>query len=139
MSFSAAVQILEQIVADLTAPVTTLLPKVTITLDEPLTLVYTDLPSVSIYPMREEFLYDESFSDDKKQLSVRIEIRCTKGPASTVCAPIIEAIVTAIKADRTLGGTAQYVEPQTIQWANDITSSGAVCGASLDLQVNYLV
>lgn len=111
---------------------------ITVNLDEPLELVYDDLPSISIYPLREEFIYDGSYNQDKKQLAIRIELRMKGSPASTYCTPAINTIATALKADRTLAGLADYVELQSLQWANDITEKGYVCAASLDLQVDYL-
>jgi hypothetical protein len=108
-------------------------------LDEPLDLVYSDLPLIAIYPIKEDFVYDSSTNtEDKKQLSIRIEIRLPGGPASSTCTPVLNTIATAIKADKWLGGLSDYTELQTIQWANDTTSNGKVSGASLDIQVNYL-
>jgi hypothetical protein len=114
-------------------------PSFNVNLDEPIELVYEDLPSIAIYPIREDFNYDESFSQDKKNLSLRIEIRMKGSPASTIATPIVNQISTLIKADRTFAGLAEYVEIQSLQWANDRSEKGLVCGAALDLQVNYLI
>jgi hypothetical protein len=135
--FTNSLAIINQIKTDLTSALT--VPNLTINLDEPLDLVYSDLPTLSIYPLKEDFVFSDSFTQDKKQLFIRIELRMVSGPASTICTPVINDISTAIKADRTLGNLADYVELQSIQWANDKTESGYVCGASLDLQVDYLI
>ena len=135
MSFTNSTAILTQIQTDLT----TANLGITINLDEPLELVYDDLPSISIYPLREEFIYDGSYNQDKKQLAVRVELRMKGSPASSICTPIMNTIASAIKADRTLNGLADYVELQSLQWANDITEKGYVCASSLDLQIDYLI
>lgn len=134
--YTNAVAILNQIKSILTTSV--VITDLTISLDEPLDLIYSDLPSIAIYPLKEDLLYDEGYSQDKKQLSVRLELRMKSGPASTVCTPVVNTICSAIKANRTLGNLADYVEIQTIQWANDKTESGYVCGASVDIVINYL-
>ena len=139
MTYTNALAIIETIRDLITAPVTALYPDITLNLDEPINLVYSDLPSISVYPLREDFQYEESFgSSDKKHLAVRVELRMKGGPASTVCTPVVNAIAAAIKADVRLGGLATYVELQSIQWGNDTTGSGAVCGAAVDIQVQYL-
>ena len=133
--FTNSTAIMTQIQTDLNAASL----GIPINLDEPLELVYDDLPSISIYPVREEFIYDGSYNQDKKQLAIRIELRMKGSPASTYCSPVINTIASTIKADRLLGGLADYVELQSIQWANDITEKGYVCAASLDLTVDYLI
>ena len=137
--YSNAVAIIARLRSTLTAPVQALVPAMTLNLDEPLSLVYSDLPALAIYPIKEDLLPDESFTQDKKALSLRIELRMKSGPASTVCTPVINAACAAIKADRTLGGLADCVEIQSLQWANDNSESGVICGASIDLVVNYLI
>lgn len=137
--FTQVLPIMDKIQSDLITPITSLVHGITINLDEPLNLVYTDLPTLCIYPVKEDFDYNGSDNvQDKKNLFLRLELRMKKGPASTVCTPVINQIVATLKADRTLGGLADYVEFQTIQFANEQTESGQVCGASLDIQVDYL-
>ena len=131
--------ILNQIKDQVTTATSSLLPTATISLDEPIDLVYDNLPEICIYPISEDLIYDESFSEDKNQLSIRIEIRLVSGPASVVCTPILNAIGDNLKSDLRLNGLSDYLEIQRIQWANDKTADGNVCGASIDLQVNYLV
>ena len=136
--FTNALAIITHIKADLAA-IPTLPDGININLDEPITLVYEDLPSLSVYPLREEYLAEDSFqSESKKRLLVRVELRLKGSPASTLCTPVINLICDAIRADRTLGGNVDYVEIQSIQWANDIAKEGYVCGASIDLQIDYL-
>jgi hypothetical protein len=137
--YSNAVAIIDRIRTTLTAPVQGLVPGMSLNLDEPLSLVYSDLPALAIYPIKEDLLPDESFTQDKKSLSLRIELRMKSGPASTICTPVINTVCAALKADRTLGGLAVYVEIQSLQWANDNSESGVVCGASIDLVVFYLI
>jgi len=134
--FTNCQAILNQIQSDLQAAI----PAIPVFIDEPLNLVYADLPNIALYPVREDFVYDESFqSEDKKRLIIRVELRMAGGPASSLCSPIINTIAAAIRADRTLAGMAMYVELQGVEWANDTVSQGKVCGASLDIQVDNLV
>lgn len=137
--FTNSSVILEQLKNQITASVINLLPTASIALDEPLDLVYDNLPEVCIYPMTEQFVYEESFSQDKKLLNLSIEIRMKSSPASSVCTPVVNAICDAIKADLHLAGLADYVELQTIQWANDKTTEGQVCGAAISVAVSYLI
>lgn len=135
--FTNSTAILTKIKSILDAGVT--LQNVNISLDEPLNLIYSDLPAISIYPIREDFIYEESYNQDKKHLSVRIELRMKNGPASNTCSPVINQIAGLLKSNRTLDGLADYVELQSIQWANEQIEQGIVSGASLDIQVQYLV
>ena len=132
MSFTNNVAIIEQVITDITSAVSSY--NITnINNDEPINLIYSDLPSIAVYPVKEDFIYDESSSNnDSKKLYLRIELRMKNGPASIVCSPVI-------KADRTLNQLAIYVERQSIQWANEQISQGQVCGASLDLEITYFI
>ena len=138
MGYTNALAIVQKISDLINAPVKALVPTMSFNLDEPINPVFSDLPLVSTYPIREDFVYDESTNgSDKKSLSIRIEFRMKGGPASTVCTPIVNAIAAALKASPRLDGLAIYVELQSIQWANDTTGSGNVCGAAIDVQVFY--
>lgn len=135
---SNALEILHYLRDNLEAPLTLAVPAMRVTLDEPLTLVYSDLPSCSIYPVREDFVPDESSnSSDKQHLALRVELRMPGAPASTVCTPVLNVITQALKSDLRLGGLADYVEAQTIQWASETVAEGPVCAASLDILVAY--
>jgi len=135
--FTNNVAIIAQVISDITSAVSTY-SITNINNDEPLNLIYSDLPAIAVYPVREEFIYDDSSSNsEKKKLALRIELRMLGGPASIVCSPVINSISDAIKADRTLNGLAVYVERQSIQWANEQISQGQICGASLDLEIEY--
>lgn len=136
--YTKSLEILTQIKADMVSIIATLPANITINLDEPITLVYDDLPSLSAYQIREDLLPEDSYSQYKKRLLVRIELRMVGSPASTLCTPVVNLICAKLKADRTLGGLADYVELQSIQWANDIVASNYVCGASIDIQIDYL-
>ena len=139
MSFTNNVAIIEQVITDITSAVSSY--NITnINNDEPINLIYSDLPSIAVYPVKEDFIYDESSSNnDSKKLYLRIELRMKNGPASIVCSPVINSISDAIKADRTLNQLAIYVERQSIQWANEQISQGQVCGASVDLEITYFI
>jgi hypothetical protein len=140
MAFTNAPAILTQIKSQITTALSTLLPSASISLDEPLDLVYDNLPEICVYPLTENFVYDESFnSASKKLLNVRIEIRMKSGPASSVATPILNAIASNLKADLRLNGLVDYLELGSIQWANDKTMEGNVCGCSLDVSLSYLV
>ena len=140
MIFTNVQPILAKLKALITTPVTALLPLVTISTDEPLNFVTSDLPLLNIYPIKEDFIFDESTSgEDKKHLSIRIEIRMAGAPSSTLCTPVMNAICAAIRANLRLDGLVVYTELQTLQWANDSTSSGSLSGMSLDLEVQYFV
>ena len=136
--FTNALAIAQELKTIITAPALAVVPGMTFNLDEPVNLVWDDLPVVSTYPVSEEYNYDESTgASDKKHLRLRIEVRVKSGPASVVCTPVVNAVCAAIKANRSLNGLAQYVELQTIQWANDNTGSGVVSGAAVDVLVQY--
>jgi hypothetical protein len=138
VSFTNVLPIITKIKDLITGPVTALIPLVTISTDEPINYVFSDLPMLNVYPIKEDFVFDESTnSEDKKHLAVRIELRLAGAPASSLCTPIMNAICAAIKANKRLDGLAVYVELQGLQWANDSTSSGAVSGMSLDLEIQY--
>lgn len=138
--FTDALSVAQAIKTKITAPVTALVSTMSFNLDEPINLVYSDLPMVSTYPVREDYNYEESTTTHhKKHLTLRVEIRMAGGPASSTCTPVVNAISDAILGDRTLGGLAQYVELQSIQWANDNTGSGVVSGAAVDILVQYFV
>lgn len=138
VTFTNVLPIITKLKDLITGPVTALVPLATIALDEPINFVFSDLPMVNVYPLTEAFVFDESTSrEDKKHLSVRVELRLAGAPASSLCTPIMNAICTAIRANPRLDGLATYVELQGLQWANDSTSSGSVSGMSLDLDVQY--
>lgn len=139
MAFTIVQEIIAQVIADITGPVQALIPGIAIHEDEPLELNYPDLPMVAVYPYKEDYIYEESFEQGKKRLALRVEVRLKGSPASSVASPVINTIVSALQADPWLGGLATYVEHQSIQWANAKTSSGLACGASLDIQVDYLI
>lgn len=136
--FSRAIEILQQIQTDITAPVTNILPSIKINLDEPIDPIYEDLPLIAIYPVKETFdLQESAGTETYKHLFLRIEIRLLGIPASLVATPIVNAISSAIQADQFLGGLAVYVELGDINWASDRVAKGNICGASLDIQVDY--
>ena len=138
--FSNVINIITRIQTDLQASIPGLLPTVTITLDQPLEPVYTDLPAIYILPTKEEFIYEDSTNnEDKKKLHLAIICQLQNGPASTVATPILNAVVTALKADRTLGGDALYVEFSDVVWATDDNANGTVCGFALDMTVDYFI
>jgi hypothetical protein len=138
MSFSNALPILEQIQSDITAPITALMPTVKISLDEAVDFVYEDLPCIAIYPTKETFDLSESAgSQSYKHLFISIELRMQGASATTIATPVVNAISAAIQADQFLGGQAVYVELQDIAWASERTNSGTLCGARLDIQVDY--
>ena len=112
---------------------------INVNLDEPLEIVYNDLNTISIYPIKEDFLYDESYGQDKKSLALRVEVRMKGGPASTVATPVLNQITALLKSDLHLGGLADYMELETVQWGNDRIEQGLVCGCSLDLTIKYLI
>lgn len=140
--FSNVLAIITQIKADLTAPVTALLPGVEIHLDEEIDLVYDDLPALAIYPTEER--NDEEFQNDfatcpfKKDLFLRIELRVKGTPASQLCTPALVAIVEALQADPRLGGLIDSIEAGTVTWATGHIGSGLVSGACLELIVRYI-
>ena len=143
--FTNAAAILQRIQADVTAGLDALLPGVPVNLDEPVDLIYEDLPYVAIYPVNEGYLAEsESQPDDKKRLTLRLVYRAKAGPlhggsAALVCTPVINAISAAIKADLWLGGLASYVELQGIDWGNADFGKGQVAGSSLEVQVDYFI
>lgn len=133
-SFTLAQEILDQIKANLAA-----VTDIRITLDEPLEYVWEDLPEINLFPVQEDFSFENSSnSQDDKQLQVRLALKMPGGPASSVCTPVINAICEGIRQDRTLNGLAYYVELQSIKWFNDKISEGHVCAATLEFTVNYL-
>ena len=138
MGYTKCLDIINRIKTTITAPVIAQVPTMEIVIDEPVNLVFSELPNIAIYPMTEQFIYAESFNqNDRKQLMVRVELRMKGGPSSQVCTPVVNTICAAIKADRTLGGLVTYVEIQMIQWANEQTGSGVLSGSAIDIQVNY--
>jgi len=138
--FTNALAIIQRIQADLAASIPTYLPGVTIYLDEPLDIIYTDLPVMVISPNKEEFIYDsESQNQDKKRLLVKILLFVKGGPSSSLCSPIMNYVVSALKADRTLGGLAMYVEFQGLEWLSGEDIDGRVSGASLEVMIDYFV
>jgi hypothetical protein len=148
--YSEALPILQQIQADITAPITALLPTIQIFLDDPVDFLYTDLPAIAIYPIKEE--HDDSQDTNSqyykvltlcvvfRTISPSIVLssgRTTNSPASIIATPIVNAINAAIMADRQLGGLAIYVEPGTIYWASNHVSQGIVVGADIEFTVKY--
>lgn len=136
--YTNSTNILNQIKTQITTATASILPDADITNDEPIELIYDSLPQICIYPLKEELLYDESFSQDKKSLSIRIEVRQKGSPASSVSTPVVNAICDNLKGSK-LAGLVDYIELQTIQWANDRTTEGNVCGSSIDIIINYLI
>lgn len=140
MSFTNAPAILAKVKAILIGPITALVPTISVSTDEPVNFVFSDLPLLNIYPVKEDFIFDESTNnEDKKHLSLRVELRMACSSASAVCTPMMDAICIALKANRRLDGLAVYTELQGLQWANESTSSGSVGGMSLDIEVQYFV
>lgn len=143
MSFTNVVAILEKIQADITGPVTALLPGVAVHLDEDVDLQYADLPAIAIYPTEErndeEFQNDFATSPFKKDLFLRIELRVAGTPASLLCTPAIVAIVQALQADPRLGGLINNIEAGTVTWATGHLGSGLASGACLELTVRYVI
>jgi hypothetical protein len=139
--YSNAPAILAQIKADITAPITALLPNVQLHLDEDLEIVYTDLPCIAIYPTEER--NDADFNNDnhgpfKKELAIRIEIRMAGTPASALCTPIINAIASALQADPLLGGLCNNFDFEPITWATGHLGSGMASGAALEMLIRYI-
>lgn len=140
MAYTNALGIIEKLRDLLRTPVLAQTPTMTLNLDEPINLVFSDLPMLSTYPVREDFVLEESTNNqNKKHLTVRIEVRVKGGPSSSICTPLINTIADTIRANPRLDGLATYVEIQSIQWASDTTSSGIVSGAALDVMVQYLI
>ena len=137
--YTNSTAIMEEIKTILTNGLSASNPDLTIILDEPIILDYNSLPLLCIFPMKEDYSYDESFgSEYKKDLSVNISIRLKGKPASSLATPFVNSICDLIHSNRDLNGLADYVEIQTIQWGNDRVEEGYVCGASIDLQIKYL-
>ena len=130
---------LDRIIEDLQTPISALLPNVQFVTDDPVNIVYTDLPIISVMPITEEFIYDDSSnSSDLKELKISILLRMAGTPASSLCSPIINQIVSTLRKDRMLGTSdTVYVEFQGISWASDRVAEGKLCGASLDILVRY--
>ena len=142
MTFSSVLPILERIAADITGPVTALLPGVAVHLDEDVDLQYSDLPALAIYPTEErndeEYQNDFSTSQFKKELFLRIELRLAGTPASLLCTPIMVAIVAALQSDPMLGGLINSIEAGTVTWATGHLGSGLASGACLELTIRYI-
>ena len=139
-TYTNSLAIIQRIQADLITSITPLLPGLKINLDEPNSYVWNDLPVIAVYPMKEDYVEESaSQTQDFKQLHITIEIWMKGCPASSVVTPIVQAIAACIRADRTLGGLAMYVELGTIQWANTQIGSGLASAASLELRVDYCI
>jgi len=139
-TYTNSLAIIQRIQADLITSITPLLPGLKVNLDEPNSYVWTDLPVMCVYPMKEDYVEESaSQNQDFKQLHVVIECWQKSGPSSVISTPIIQAIAASIKADRTLGGLAMYVELGTIQWANTQIGSGLASAASLEIRVDYYI
>jgi hypothetical protein len=139
--YSNAPAILTQIKNDITAPITALLPTVQVHLDEDLDISYADLPIVAIYPTEERT--DADYNNDnlgpfKKELAIRIEIRMGGTPASTLCTPIINAIVATLQTDPGLGGLCNNFDFEPITWATGHLGSGMASGAALEMLIRYI-
>ena len=137
--YSNVQAILTQISTQVQTAVIGLLPTATLSFDEPLSLTYTSLPEIAIYPLMEKTIESDSFTQDKKELSIRIEIRQKGGPASSVSTPVVNAICDSLKQTLRLNNLIDWLSVETIQWANDRVVEGAVCGASIDLTIHYLI
>ena len=138
--FTNVLNIITRIHTDLQATIPGLLPNIKISLDQPLEPVYSDLPCIYIIPVKEEYIYDDSTNnEDKKRLHLTIIGQFQGSPASSVATPILNAVASALKTDRTLNGLAFYVELQDVFWATDDKANGSVCGFALDVQVDYYI
>jgi len=126
-----------KIITDLEAA--NLIPGVNVSNDEPLELVYSDLPNITVIPTTEDFVYDDSSnSSDMKELNISIQLRMQGSPATTLCSPVINQIVSTLRNDAMLGSqNTVYVEFGNLSFANDRISDGKVCGASLDIKIRY--
>jgi hypothetical protein len=139
--YSNSNAILAQIKTDITSSVTALLSTVKIYLDDDLDISYDQLPVVTIFPTDET--NDSDFYNDisgpfRKELAIRIELRMAGTPASLLCTPIINAIVTALKSDPRLSGLVDNFDFGTVTWATGHLGSGMASGAAFEMTIRYI-